>query len=67
MNWLRHWMEVERDQFWRDWHTARYRKRLAHWESERSKHLQRAFRAGRMAQYYMDRICGVPLHGGEDK
>jgi predicted secreted protein len=49
----------DQDKFWREWHMRRAEKRLAYWEAERRKHLRRAFNAGRMAQHYMDRICGV--------
>lgn len=58
MNWLRKLAAAAKDQdsFWREWHRARREKRLAYWERERQKHLGRAFKAGRMAQYYMDRI-----------
>lgn len=44
------------DKFWADWHRKRREERLAYWEAKRRKHLQRAFSAGAMAQYYFDQL-----------
>lgn len=61
MNWFSRMAEhaANPDKFWREWHRARREKRLAYWERRRREALQQAFHAGRMAQYYMDQICGV--------
>lgn len=56
--WFMRWVEAAKDQdkFWREWHRERRQKRMAYWEEQRRKHLLRAFSAGRMAQYFRDRI-----------
>lgn len=58
MNFLKRWVESSKNQekFWREFHQRRREKRMEYWDRQRQKHLRRAFVAGRMAQYYMDRL-----------
>lgn len=60
MNWFRRmlWAAQNQDEFWREHHLRRREKRLAYWQAERIKHIQRAYAAGKMAQYYQDQITG---------
>jgi hypothetical protein len=69
MNWLRKWIAASQnqEQFWKDWHRARWEKELKRWERERREHLNRAFSAGRMAQHYMDRLYDSRHSDGDNQ